>query len=70
MIDEMKEEKKKRRWTFGAVELVTTDGEEIDVHVRDADGDLAHRLRGVGMQEHLVCEDASVAVCVDAMVVV
>ena len=39
---------------LGAVDLVPGDGEQVDLHVLDVDRDLTHRLRGVGVEEHLV----------------
>jgi hypothetical protein len=38
---------------LGAVELVAGDGEEVDVHGVDVDGDLADGLGGIGVEEDL-----------------
>mmetsp|Transcript_20258 Transcript_20258/g.71617 ORF Transcript_20258/g.71617 Transcript_20258/m.71617 type:complete len:489 (+) Transcript_20258:292-1758(+) len=38
-----------------AVELVRRDGEQVDVHLVDVDGELARHLRGVAVEERLVC---------------
>ena len=37
---------------FGAVKLVSRNGEQIDFEVSDVDGELAHGLRGIGVEEN------------------
>lgn len=37
--------------TFGSVNLVTTDGHQIDLPVRDADGNLPNGLSSISVEE-------------------
>lgn len=39
------------RLTFGSVDLVAADGHQIDLHVRDVDGNLPDGLSGVSVEE-------------------
>lgn len=37
--------------TFGSVDLVTADGHQVDIPVRDVDGNLSDSLSGVSVEE-------------------
>lgn len=41
----------KLQLTFGSVDLVTTDGHQINLPVRDVDGNLSDSLSGVSVEE-------------------
>lgn len=39
--------------TFWSIQLVTTDGHQVNLHVVDIDGDFTHGLRSISVKKYL-----------------